>query len=854
MRRKLNLLLGILWMSLMGQAQLSQQVIPLDKNWEFSEARQEKWQEAVVPGTVHQDLLRLNQLPDPFYGTNEQKIQWVEDKDWEYRTSFTLTPEQVKYAGAVMSFEGLDTYADVYLNGSLILSADNMFVGYEVPVREVLKAGENRLHIYFYSPVNKVLPQWESNGFDYPADNDHHDKHTSVFTRKAPYHYGWDWGIRMAGCGVWRPVNLLLFQVSRIEDYCIRQLRVDRERAEVEQELQVFAVGKEKAEVIYTCLLNGKKVKSVTQPLQLEPGENSVKATMIIEHPELWMPLGWGKPTLYDFQAEVRLADGTVVAEKTVRTGLRSLRVVHEEDKDGKSFYIEVNGRPMFAKGANYIPNDIILTNVKKEDYDRLFQDIVSANMNMIRVWGGGVYEDDYFYRLADENGILIWQDFMFGCTSYPADPAFLKLVEEEAVYNIRRLRNHPCLALWCGNNEVIEAIKYWGWEKRYGKEVHQSMFAAYDKLFRELLPRKVKELDPGRFYIHSSPDSANWGRPASLGWGDSHYWGVWYGIQPFEILDTRLSRFMSEFGFQAFPEMKVISTFAAPEDYALESEVMKAHQKSSIGNKFIRTYMDMYYHVPERFEDFVYVGLVLQGQGMRHGMEAHRRNRPYCMGTLYWQLNDSWPVVSWSGIDYFGNWKALHYQAQRAFAPILINAIQEKGQVNFYLLSDRLEEYKDLTLEYEMIDFAGKVIKQEKRRVDLPANRSVCVWQNDSAAMATLWQRKNTFLSLVLKDRQGRELNRQLFYFEHPKFLNLPETEVKQKVRYEDGYCEVTLTSKALAKDVFIEIPVQGARFSDNFFDLLPGVSRKIRIVSPLLKKQEPQEIKVKHLRQTYR
>ena len=281
------------------------------------------------------------------------------------------------------------------------------------------------------------------------------------------------------------------------------------------------------------------------------------------------------------------------------------------------------------------------MTNVTTERYQTLFRDIREANMNVIRVWGGGTYEDDRFYDLADENGILVWQDFMFACTPYPSDPTFLKRVEAEACYNIRRLRNHASLAMWCGNNEILEALKYWGFDKNFPPEIYQEMFRGYDKLFHQLLPAKVKELDADRFYIHSSP------------------------------------------------EMKTISTFAAPEDYQIESEVMNAHQKSSIGNALIRTYMERDYIIPEKFEDFVYVGLVLQGQGMRHGLEAHRRNRPYCMGTLYWQLNDSWPVVSWSSIDYYGNWKALHYQAKRAFAPILINPIRQNDSLNIYLISD---------------------------------------------------------------------------------------------------------------------------------------------------------------------
>lgn len=666
-----------------AQGNDTSEVMLLDTGWEFSQSGTEKWMPATVPGTVHQDLISHELLPNPFYGMNEKKIQWVENEDWEYRTSFIVSEEQLNRDGIQLIFEGLDTYADVYLNGSLLLKADNMFVGYTLPVKSVLRKGENHLYIYFHSPIRQTLPQYASNGFNYPADNDHHEKHLSVFSRKAPYSYGWDWGIRMVTSGVWRPVTLRFYDIATISDYHVRQLLLTDENARLSNELIVNQIVPQKipAEVRVNVSLNGTTVTEVKQQVTLQPGINHITLPAEVTNPVRWMPNGWGTPTLYDFSAQIACGD-RIVAEQSHRIGLRTIRVVNEKDKDGESFYFEVNGIPMFAKGANYIPQDALLPNVTTERYQTLFRDMKEANMNMVRIWGGGTYENNLFYDLADENGILVWQDFMFACTPYPSDPTFLKRVEAEAVYNIRRLRNHASLAMWCGNNEILEALKYWGFEKKFTPEVYQGLMHGYDKLFRELLPSMVKEFDSDRFYVHSSPYLANWGRPESWGTGDSHNWGVWYGKKPFESLDTDLPRFMSEFGFQSFPEMKTIAAFAASEDYQIESEVMNAHQKSSIGNSLIRTYMERDYIIPESFEDFVYVGLVLQGQGMRHGLEAHRRNRPYCMGTLYWQLNDSWPVVSWSSIDYYGNWKALHYQAKRAFAPVLINPIQQNDSL----------------------------------------------------------------------------------------------------------------------------------------------------------------------------
>ena len=443
----------------------------------------------------------------------------------------------------------------------------------------------------------------------------------------------------------------------------------------------------------------------------------------------------------------------------------------------------------------------------------------------------------------------------MFACTPYPSDPTFLKRVEAEACYNIRRLRNHASLAMWCGNNEILEALKYWGFDKKFTPEIYQEMFQGYDKLFRQLLPIKVKELDADRFYIHSSPYLANWGRPESWGIGDSHNWGVWYAQKTFESLDTDLPRFMSEFGFQSFPEMKTIATFAAPEDYQIESEVMNAHQKSSIGNALIRTYMERDYIIPEKFEDFVYVGLVLQGQGMRHGLEAHRRNRPYCMGTLYWQLNDSWPVVSWSSIDYYGNWKALHYQAKRAFAPILINPIQQNDSLNIYLISDCPDTKDHMTLEMRVTDFDGK--KQGKpiqlKPLAIPANSSQCVYRMKIESWLSSKEQQHHFMQLTLKDKSGHTVAETVYFFRKTKDLLLPKTTVSCKIKQKDGVCELTLLSPCLAKDVFIEIPLQGARFSDNFFDLLPGERKTVVITSPQIKKGEELHLTINHIRETY-
>ena len=827
--------LAACFMSLTASAYQKPQVCTLHSDWTFCQVGDTLWSDAKVPGTIHQDLLNHNRIPNPFYGMNEEAVQWVENEDWMYRTSFVVTEEQLNRDAAVLELDGLDTYADVFLNGALILRSDNMFVGHKVSVKPVLRKGENRLLIRFRSAVKEALPQWETNGFDYPADNDHSSKRVSIYTRKAPYSYGWDWGIRLATCGIWRPVRLVFSDVARIEDYYVRQASVSASKADVDNRLEITNVTSQPVSALLKVAYHysANDTKEVQKQIELRPGENTVSLPVMIDNPHLWMPNGWGEPSLYKFTASVSV-DGVEVASQERQVGLRSIRVVMEDDEHGKSFYFEVNGHPMFAKGANFIPDDALLPNVTTERYKRIFEDVKAANMNMLRVWGGGIYEDDKFYDEADRNGILIWQDFLFACTTYPHDPLFLKRVEAEAEYNIKRLRGHASLAMWCGNNEIYEGVRYWGWKNKYTAEAFAEMNRGYDILFRQLLPDMVKRFDSDRFYMHGSPYEANWGRPESWKIADSHNWGTWYGRKPFESFDSEIPRFMSEYGFQAFPEMKTIRTFAEEKDFELESPVMNAHQKATIGNALIKQTMGLYYKVPAKFEDLVYVGLVLQGQGMHHGIEAHRRNRPYCMGSLFWQLNDSWPVVSWSSIDYYGNWKAMQYQSQRAFAPVLINAIKEGDDLCVYLISDELQDRDDVRLTVELMDFDGKSHGKWTHSGKLSANTSMLFLKKRVDEFLSKQDAATSFLRFTLKAKNGAALADEVFYFAYPKDQKLLEARIETSVKRRGEAIEMTLKADKLARDIFIEVPVQGVHFSDNFFDLLPGQRKKITITSP--------------------
>ena len=846
-----------LWIALLPCLLFSQnkvETLRLDDGWQFSQTGKNQWYDAEVPGSVQRDLIRHGVLPDPYFGTNENVVQWPEKEDWDFKKSFTLSEEQLNHDDALLFFEGLDTHADVFLNGSRILQSQNMFVGHKISVKNLLRKGKNNLYIRFFSPITRMLPAAATAGFDYPADNDHGTPKLSVYSRKAPYQFGWDWGMRLVQMGIWKPITLTFYDKARIDDFFVKQTSVTKEKAIIDNQIEIYSVEPQPVDASITIEygLKGESQKTVSKNIVLNPGKNVVSIPLQIDHPKRWMPVNWGKPYLYDFKAKLSFGNQTI-AEKTESVGLRKVQLIQKDDETGKSFYFEVNDIPLFAKGANYIPGEILRTQQDTAYYQRLFDNITSANMNFVRVWGGGTYEDDYFYRLADEKGILVWQDFIFGCTPYPSDDVFLQNVREEVIYNVKRLRNHASLAFWCGNNEIEEGLRYWGWDKRNTPETMELWKKGYDKTFRTLIPDLLSQYDGTRSYIHGSPYNSSWGKIESFKSSDVHDWGLWHGRMPFEAMSDRLPRFASEFGFQSFPEMKTIRTFATEKDFDINSDVMKIHQKSGVGNVIIKQYMDMYFHEPKNFEDFVYLGLVMQGNGMEEAVEANRRSRPYCMGALYWQINDDWPVVSWSSIDYYNNWKAQHYRMRDVFAPLALGVKFADNKLNYYTMSDYLNDVDNLKLTIQVIDFSKGVVKELKEKVNAKANSSQIVKSIDVSSLISESDKANTVIHAWLSDAKGKIVSTKDYFFYWPNKLNLPETKVNSKIVYADGKYTVTLSSSKLAKDVFIEIPVLGARFTDNFIDLMPGEKRVIEITSPKLKASEKTPITIRHIRETY-
>nr|WP_154893507.1 glycoside hydrolase family 2 protein [Paenibacillus xylanexedens] len=812
------------------------------QNWTFKACEDQEWLPAQVPGCVHTDLLKLDKIPDPFYGTNEKEVQWIDKKDWEYRTVFDINEDLLSQEHLEIVFDGLDTYADVYVNDQHVLSADNMFRVWNVDVKSIVKASGNVLRIRFRSPIQEDLPKLEKLGYALPASNDQSDvgglgdKRVSIFARKAPYHYGWDWGPRFVTSGIWREARLEGWSEVKINDVFIRQNEVTASAASLTAIVEV-----ETFNPIETIIRIGTDGQTWEQAASLQTGVQTIEIPVSINEPKLWWSRGLGDPHMYSFVTEV-LKGEQVLADSTVKTGLRSIRLVRDKDEAGASFYFELNGVAVFAKGANHIPNDSFITEITAERYRHEIVSAAESNMNMLRVWGGGIYEEDVFYELCDEYGLLVWQDFMFACSMYPGDEAFLNSVRHEAIDNVKRLRNHPSIALWCGNNEIDSAWAHyiedggWGWKKDYNAEQREKIWADYEAIFHELLPEVVEAYAPGVDYWPSSPlvsltgDEKQHANP-STSEGDIHYWGVWHSVEPFENYNVYVGRFMSEYGFQSFPEYKSVRKYAEEEDLALESEVMLAHQKNGAGNRLIKQYMDMYMHEPKDFPSFLYMSQLLQAEAMKTAIEAHRRRKPYCMGTLYWQMNDCWPVASWAGMDYFGNWKALQYYAKRSFSDVLVSVDGTKeDRTDVYLISDQLQPVEG-QLHVRLIGFDGTVYREEEHAVNLEPNSGKQVLTLNNADWLQGHDAAATLLRLELKQKGHADIVQE-HYFAPSKDLGLKPAAIQVTEVHESDGSYLVLESDTLAKQVWISTEAEGV-FSDNFFDLIPGIPVKVKFTS---------------------
>jgi beta-mannosidase len=886
-----------------------------DQSWGFSEA----------PSNLHIDLLRLDSIPEPFFSDHEEQLQWISDKDWIYEHRLPIPDAVLLQEHAELVFEGLDGYAEVYINGQLVLEANNQFRSWRIPINDFLVdmrqdladnpptppappshgGHDHSMHMDPPNPPNPDSKQHEhTEGQDHDHDHsghnqqnhdqhdhsnrsghDNHDAHAGhtghgghgmaagknslavqvifravgpkeakaqkdwgmempggsrVFTRKAAYQYGWDWGPSFITAGISKNVYVKSWDDVRLLNVWYETLEIAEESAAVRAHIRLESDGEHEIELDF-----GDELPSNIHQVKTSVGIQELTFDMEISNPRLWWAAGMGAPNLY--RARLRIfKDLSPVDQDYTQIGIRTIKLVTEADEFGESFYFELNGQKLFAKGANWIPTSSFVIGYVP-DYLRLFEDVKRSNFNMLRVWGGGIYEYDVFYDLCNRNGILVWQDFMFACAMYPGDKDFLENVKLEAEEQVERLRNHPSLALWCGNNEVAEAWARWGWQDQYSKKKRKKIERAYEDLFQDLLPSVLSEKHPQLDYVHSSPRFGR-GDVRYLSEGDAHDWWVWHDAFPFEHFQQSIPRFMSEFGMQAYPDIRTVSWYAdeLPEKFEIGHPQLALHQKHPRGDSLVKVYIERNYRVNDELEAYVYLSQIMQAHGMRKAIEAQRRS-PRCSGSLYWQLNDVWPVTSWSGIDYFGRWKAMQHHVKRAFQSISLSAeVDSTGKINVWGVYD-VASTQEYLLRIQIMDVNGQVIHEEQVALNMEAWSSGILWQGSAGALlgsqnpakvflyASLHEPEvamtdgvfseagtNTFYSLPLSDCK--------LYFARPKEMELPKGKPQFRVLEIDRDNPVVeIQSDVLLRDVQIVTDQEGW-FEDNFFDIVPGETKYVR------------------------
>jgi beta-mannosidase len=806
--------------------------LEIQGQWKFRQEKSDRQYPAEVPGCVHTDLMRNNIILDPFVGINEQSIQWVGEKNWIYETTFDVPAEVLKNNTVELVFEGLDTYAEVTLNDSLVLNANNMFRTWRVDCRNILHEFKNHLVIRFKNVFDETIPKYNTAPFELQAcdNNDQANVKIAMYSRKAQFHYGWDWGPRLITCGIWRPIYLEAWSEFKIRDVHIQQKNVSVSGADI---LSVVHILSQKEQNV-TFVVSLDSINLLSKALHLNSGINRIELSGRLVNPELWWTKGLGAQKLYKYQLLLK-DDSEHQDIYSAEIGIRSVEVIREKDSLGRSMTVLLNGIPVFIKGANYIPQDNFQNRVTKERYEHIVHSAAEVNMNMLRVWGGGIYEDDQFYELCDRYGVLVWQEMIFACAMYPGDKIFFENVRQEVIDNVIRIRNHACVAMYCGNNENEVGWNQWGWKEKLDEKTQQVFENSAEELFYKVIPAALHETDSTRYYHYTSP-SAGFKNIAGSE-GDIHYWGVWHGKEPFEQYSYNLARFVSEYGFQSYPELSTIARYAQPEERMLHSNVILSHQRcmaderrdKEYGNRLIQWYMDRWYRAPKNFESYIYISQVLQAEGVKVAMEAHRRAMPFCMGSLYWQIDDCWPVASWSSIDYYGRWKALHYAAKNSYAPILISPVIEEDFVKIYLVSDKPENI-NAVLEISVIDFDGKIVSNQSIPVYLRRNHSDIVATLSISRLVS--ETDESRLVLLCRLSSGdMPLAENISYFKLPKDLDLEHPEIRSHITKTTTGFIVELTTNTLAKNIHLTCSDPESFFNDNYFDLIPGIPKTVTV-----------------------
>jgi beta-mannosidase len=775
--------------------------ISLNGNWQATKAGTDEWISAVVPGCIHTDLLAAGKIEDPFYRDNSKNVQWVGETNWIYRRTFQVSAETLRHDRVLLRCEGLDTFAEIKINGQEIGSANNMFRTWEFDVKSVLKTGENTIEVSLNSPMQFINERQKER-----------DLYNGVggrsWVRKEPCSFGWDWAPTLITSGIWRNIS-----IQTLDQACLKNTIILQDHSVPNQvgltinvEAQPIQKNSLNADVSVTC--NGKTVAAAKIVL----AEGKGVASIIVKNPKLWWPNGMGDQPLYTVNVYLLDENGKAVDATSRRIGLRTLKLLEKDDKNPLHF--EVNAIPFFAKGANWIPSDSFAQRVTPEKLRRYMADAAAVNMNMLRFWGGGYYEEDALYDACDEMGICVWLDFKFACASYPSfDAGFMDNVRREARDNLRRLAHHPCIAVWCGNNEITYLVRdKWGpnFMSREG----------YGQMFKDLLGGQVKDLSPQASYVTGSPDC-----------GDVHYWDVWWGDQIFDSY-RKLSGFMSEFGFQSYPEPKSVRSFTAEEDRASTfTPIMKWHERADTGNQRIKDMTGNYFRAPKDFDSTLWISQIVQGYGIKIGAEAWRRDMPKSMGCLYWQYNDCWPAVSWSSVDYYGRWKALHYMARHFYAPILVSGLEnsESQSVEVFISSDKLEDHHGV-VSWEVTDFQGRTLKNGSETIQIPPRTSQKIQTLDLSAQCQSHGAGNLLVWLKLHVN-GKIVSGNLVTFVRPKEFNLPDPGIKLAFhKTEEGFM-TTLTAVKPALWTWLCSDEMDATYSDNFVHLTPSSPVNIHV-----------------------
>ena len=802
-------------------------IITLHEKWKMRRSDEQEWIKATVPGSVYGDLLHAGKMEDPFWKDNEDAALALMEYDYEYSTSFSCEEEFLKSDEVILRFEGLDTIADITLNGVKLGYADNMHRIWEYSVKELLKREDNTLSVYFYSPNKYIAEAFKKS----PTLGTEDAMNGFVHIRKAHCMFGWDWGAHLPDAGIWRPVHLLGVDTARLD--CVEVLQYHEQgkvSLEVKPEIKAAsnsAMEKEKLGIKVTIKdPSGKEIIS----------QDGWEERIVIEHPQLWWPNGFGEQNLYTVSVDLIKSDGTVVDNWTRKIGLRTITMDRTKDQWGERFASCVNGVNIFAMGADYIPEDHLLGRVTRETTKTLLEKALFANFNTIRVWGGGYYPDDWFFDLCDEMGLIVWQDFMFACAVYDLTPEFEENITKEFIDNLKRIRHHASLGLMCGNNEMEQFVDDGLWVSK------PSEVRDYIIMYERILPQIMKRYAPQVFYWPASPSSGgSFDNPRDENRGDVHYWDVWHGNKPFSEYRKFYFRYLSEFGFQSFPSKKTVETFTDDErDMNIFSYVMERHQRNGSANGKIMNYMQQTFRYPSDFETVVYASQLLQAEAIRYGVEHFRRNRNdnRCMGAVYWQLNDCWPVVSWSSVDYCQRLKALHYYAKRFFAPIMISCEEEgmlgSGQelvrlpfefpksIRLCVTNESMQDER-ITVAWQIRDANAKVLRAQEEKIEVPALTSVWL---DKVELPNI-DIYNEYVSYqAIKD--GRVVSEGSVIFSYPKYFRYENPHLQAAVEKN----RITVSASAYAKSVEILNEEEDLILSDNYFDL-NGNSKTVEVIS---------------------